>query len=103
MSYSNFQVQDVLKNFGIILNEKLNLFKDIAEIKYSEHLAFTMEENLSLAVNINTEKSRSEMIITPILLELRRQLNYEISLFSGKDFNVDSEQGLNGICDYLIR
>lgn len=102
MSYSNFQVKDVIKNFDITLNEKVNLFKDIAEIEYSEHLAFTIEENLSLAVNINTEKSRSEMIITPILLELRRQLNYEISLFSGKDFTVDLEQGLNGICDYLI-
>ncbi len=102
MAYSNFQINDILKNFNINLNEKLNLFGNIPEIEYSDHLAFTLEEDLSLAVTINTEKSRSEMIITPILLELRRQLNYEISLFSGKDFTVDSEQGLNGICDYLI-
>lgn len=102
MAYSNFQINDILKNFKINLNEKLNLFAHIPEIEYSDHLAFTIEEDLTLAVTINTEKSRSEMIITPILLELRRQLNYEISLFSGKDFTVDSEQGLNGICDYLI-
>ena len=42
------------------------------------------------------------MIIAPILLELRRQLNYQISLFSGVDFNVDSERGLNGVCDFLV-
>jgi hypothetical protein len=102
MSYSNFQIQDILKQFAITLNERINLFADVNEVDYSEHLAFTIQENLTLAVTINTEKSRSEMIITPILLELRRQLNYQIGLFSGKDFNVDPEKGLNGICDYLI-
>jgi hypothetical protein len=33
---------------------------------------------------------------------LRRKLNYQISLFSGIDFNVDPERGLNGFCDFLI-
>jgi hypothetical protein len=42
------------------------------------------------------------MIISPILLEVRRKLNNEISLFSGVDFNVDNQQGLNGFCDFLI-
>ncbi|MBW4505733.1 MAG: hypothetical protein KME64_04385 [Scytonematopsis contorta HA4267-MV1] len=42
------------------------------------------------------------MIITPILLEVRRKANYEISLFSGSDFNVDAERGLNGFCDFII-
>lgn len=102
MAYSNFQLKDIIKKFDIIINEKFNLFEHITEVEYSEHLAFTLKENLTLAISINTEKSRSEMIITPILLELRRQLNYQIGLFSGKDFNVDIEQGLNGICDYLI-
>ncbi|MFM8004268.1 MAG: hypothetical protein ACKO86_04805, partial [Dolichospermum sp.] len=31
-----------------------------------------------------------------------RKLNNEISLFSGVDFNVDNQQGLNGFCDFLI-
>ncbi|MFM8005054.1 MAG: hypothetical protein ACKO86_08930, partial [Dolichospermum sp.] len=48
------------------------------------------------------EKARSEMIITPILLEVRRKANYQISLFSGTDFNVDIERGLNGYCDFVI-
>ncbi len=57
---------------------------------------------MDLAVAINTEKARSEMIIAPILLEIRRKVNYNISLFSGVDFNVDFSQGLNGFCDFLI-
>lgn len=42
------------------------------------------------------------MIITPILLEVRRRTNYSISLFSGTDFDVDAEKGLNGYCDFII-
>ncbi|WP_341525274.1 hypothetical protein WKK05_22060 [Nostoc sp. UHCC 0302] len=47
-----------------------------------------------LALAINTEKARSEMIITPILLEVKRRGSYPISLFSVTDFNVDVEKGL---------
>ncbi|OUL29315.1 hypothetical protein BV375_16035 [Nostoc sp. 106C] len=42
------------------------------------------------------------MIIAPILIDLRRQLNDKINLFSGVEFNVDAAQGLNGICDFII-
>jgi hypothetical protein len=42
------------------------------------------------------------MIITPMLLEVRRKANYQISLFSGTDFNVDFEKGLNGYCDFIL-
>jgi hypothetical protein len=53
-------------------------------------------------VATGSEKARSEMIITPVLLEVRKILQQNISLFSGEDFTVDYESGLNGICDYLI-
>jgi hypothetical protein len=42
------------------------------------------------------------MIITPILLEVRRRANSQISLLSGTDFNVDVEKGLNSYCDFVI-
>ncbi|MDW8451955.1 MAG: hypothetical protein RML39_00675 [Oscillatoriaceae cyanobacterium SKYGB_i_bin93] len=42
------------------------------------------------------------MIVSPILIELRRQLDNRISLFSGKEFNVDPERGLIGYCDFII-
>ncbi|MFN6153026.1 MAG: hypothetical protein ACK4YK_00425, partial [Dolichospermum sp.] len=51
---------------------------------------------------ISTEKAKSEMIIAPVLIEVRRLLDNKISLFSGIDFNVNIEQGLNGFCDFLI-
>ncbi len=42
------------------------------------------------------------MIVTPILIELRKIVNHRVSLFSGVEFNVDKEKGLNGVCDYII-
>ncbi len=84
------------------LNEVSGLFGDIPEEEPSNLLTTILKENVDLAVSINTEKARSEMIISPILLEVRRKLNNEISLFSGVDFNVDNQQGLNGFCDFLI-
>ena len=58
--------------------------------------------NTILALASNTEKARSELLIVPILLELRRQFSQKLSVFSGVSFTVDSSQGLNGNCDFLI-
>ena len=41
------------------------------------------EEYLPLALAIGTEKARSELLIMPVLAEVRRQLQAQISLFSG--------------------
>ena len=102
MAYSNFSLTDAMKQLGLTLKDKNDLFGHIPEVAYSEYLDFTLKYNLRIASEINTEKARSEMIITPILLELRRMLDDKISLFSGKEFNVDIGKGLNGACDFLI-
>ena len=88
MSYSEFSLDRVLKTFNLTTSEKINLFANFAEAQCSEILIQTLEYNVPLALAINTEKARSELIIAPVLLELRRQLQDRISLFSGTDFNV---------------
>lgn len=84
------------------IDESADLFAKVEPVQPSETLKATLAETTELALAINTEKARSELIITPILLEVRRRENYQISLFSGVDFNVDFEQGLNGYCDFII-
>ncbi|MEB3217492.1 MAG: hypothetical protein VKN72_14830 [Nostocales cyanobacterium 94392] len=42
------------------------------------------------------------MIISPILIAVRKFFKHQISLFSGVDFTVDSSQGLNENCDFII-
>ncbi len=102
MAYSNFSLNEVIKQFSLIIQDKQDLFAGIAAIQPSPYLDFTLNYNFPLATEINTEKSRSEMIIAPILLEVRRLTDDRISLFSGREFNVDPEKGLNGACDFLI-
>lgn len=102
MSYSEFKLETLVKDFKITLREASDLFIQCPEVQPSDHLRLTLTQNLNLAVAMNTEKARSEMIISPILLEVKRRMHDRISLFSGVDFTVDAEKGLNGICDFLI-
>jgi hypothetical protein len=55
-----------------------------------------------LARDISTAKARAEFIIAPVLVEVRRQCQRRISLFSGVECTVDSAQGLRGVCDFLL-
>ncbi|MBH8561951.1 hypothetical protein I8748_07155 [Nostoc sp. CENA67] len=102
MSYSQFDIESIQTKFNITLIEKVSKFGEVPEISYSDYLAETLRFNTPIALAINSEKSRSEMIIAPILLELKRLYPEKVSLFSGKDFNVDIEKGLTGYCHFLI-
>lgn len=103
MAYSDFTtLTAVQKKFDLIVDETRSLFANVPEIQISAHLQTTLQENVPLALAIATEKARSEMIIVPILVELRKLVHRQISLFSGVDFTVDEANGLNGVCDYII-
>lgn len=102
MSYSQFRLEEIKKKLGISFSEIIGLFSDIVEVETSQLLKDILQYNVPLAIEDGTEKARSELIVSPILVELKKQLTNKISLFSGRDFNVDLEQGLNGRCDFLI-
>ncbi len=102
MAYSDFKLQEVVRKFGLTINEKVDLFADTPERESSTILDAILKTNIALALAINTEKARSEMIIAPVLIEIKNLFSEEISLFSGIDFNVEPEQGLNGVCDFII-
>ncbi|WP_066383599.1 MULTISPECIES: hypothetical protein [unclassified Anabaena] len=102
MAYSDFKLHEIIDNFGLVIQESSGLFAKVEEQECSELLSTILQENVDLAVAISSEKARSEMIISPILLEIRRKFNYGISLFSGVDFTVDVQRGLNGFCDFIL-
>lgn len=102
MAYSDFNLSRVRETFGLVVEEPKSLFVNILPTTASDYLITTLDENLALATAINTEKARSEMVIAPVLLEVRRHLNYEIGFFSGTEFNIDPTQGLTGYCDYIL-
>ncbi|MBD2559827.1 MULTISPECIES: hypothetical protein [Nostoc] len=102
MAYSDFKLIEVIDSFGLVIHESSGLFANVQEQECSDLLSTILRENVDLAVAISSEKARSEMIISPILLEIRRKFNYKISFFSGVDFTVDSQRGLNGFCDFIL-
>jgi hypothetical protein len=102
MAYCDFTLAKVREAFNLIIEEDRDLFAEVPQAQPSELLSMILKEYLNLAIAINSEKSRSEFIIAPILGEIRRLSGYQVSLFSGKEFNVDSSKGLAGYCDFIL-
>ncbi|MCB1920345.1 MAG: hypothetical protein KDJ28_10255 [Candidatus Competibacteraceae bacterium] len=103
MSYSNFKNLEIIKQkFDLGIKSADSLFSNVEDINPSLLLTQLLQENVPLALNINTEKARSEFIIAPVLMEVRRLFKQQVSLFSGTDFSVDETQDLNGYCDFIL-
>ncbi|MBD2496720.1 hypothetical protein [Nostoc sp. FACHB-280] len=102
MSYSDFTLKKVKTEFNLTIVERPTFFEEIEPITPSDFLSTFLEKHLPLALAVNTEKARSEWLISPVVLEIKDILPNQISLFSGTDFTVDSSVGLNGVCDFLI-
>jgi hypothetical protein len=97
MAYSDFSLEDLENKFGI-KNQTADLFDEISPIKPSQNL----ENALSLAreLPVRSEKAKSEMIILPILLELRIINNKYFTIYSGENLNIDDQ--LKGECDFIL-
>ncbi|MDY6783188.1 MAG: hypothetical protein SW833_11715 [Cyanobacteriota bacterium] len=102
MPYSQFTIETVKTKFDISISEEFGIFAEIPESNYSDFLAQSLREYVPLALAVTTEKARSAFIIAPILFELRKQFKNKISLFSGREFNVENQKGLTGLRDFLI-
>lgn len=102
MSYSDFTLRRAKQDFSLTIVEQPTFLPPVQPQPPSPYLAAFLDKQLPLALALNTEKARSEMLICPILLEVKDTLNQQISLFSGNDFTVDPSVGLSGVCDFLI-
>ncbi len=102
MAYNEFTLDGMVRLFGLRVESHPNAFGEAASVALSTLLRETLAESVPLALEVSTEKARSEFIIAPMLAEVRRQMGGQISLFSGVDFTVDTEAGLRGVCDFLF-
>ena len=102
MAYSDFTLARVKEELGLTVKEGKSLFENIAPVAPSAYLQESLKRAESFVTLVNTEKVRSEFLIAPILGEIRMQLQPEISLFSGTEFNVDASLGLQGFCDFIL-
>jgi hypothetical protein len=102
MSYSDFTLADLQLRLGLTVNEANDLFAHVGDVSLPLGLADLLTRYLPLALNLNTEKARSELLIAPMLFELKLRHPDKLSVFSGIEFNVDSALGLSGRCDYIL-
>jgi hypothetical protein len=102
MSYSSFTAEKLKEQFGVTQTIKTGLFSNVEAILPSKILKETIAYNVNFAILQGSEKARSEFIIAPILLEIKKKAEGKVSLFSGVKFDVDKNNKLDGICDFLI-
>ena len=101
MAYSEFSLSKVKKDFDLI-EKSTNLFANIGIFEISDWLKETLDISIKLALSSSSEKARSEFIVAPIMLELKRKNMDEFTIFSGERLDVDEDQGLKGECDFIL-
>ena len=97
-SYSNFTVEDI-RSLGLSVIDGV-LFEAFADVAPSSLLLQVLEAYKG--VPAQTEKAKSEILINPLINEVRRKNPKKMTYFSGYQFNVDEKRGLKGFCDFII-
>jgi hypothetical protein len=102
MSYADFTLSKLVKQFSLILEETADLYGSVCALDVRLDFETQLVKTASLALKVSTEKARSEFVIAPILVELWLLAGQKFGLHSGVDFPVDPEHGLVGVCDFVI-
>ncbi len=101
MSYKDFDLMSVKKTFD--LTEKTtDLFGEIELVSPGRWLAASLETGIRLSLYSPSEKAKSEFIVAPILIEIHKLNSQQVSLYSGRNLDVDKSLGLNGECDFIF-
>jgi hypothetical protein len=97
-TYSNFKYND-LEQLNLTLKFR-PLFENIDLVQPSEWLKQSFL--LTVLAPLATEKAKSELIVVPLLNEMKLKNPKTFNFFSGYNFDVDKEKGLKGHCDFLL-
>ena len=101
MGYSNYRkIRNVVKKFNLDMKSVSLFADDLEKVEPSGWLLETLR--MAKETPITNEKSKSERIVSPILLEASKNYTEQISFFSGESLNVKSEDDLTGECDFFF-
>jgi hypothetical protein len=101
MTYADFTLDRLKHQFQLNIATG-SFFATVPRLLPRERLTNLLDGSTPFAAAAGTGKMRSELIVAPLLFELRQLLDGQIGLFSGMDFTVDPELGLAGDCDFLL-
>lgn len=100
MGYSNYKnLKQTLKKLNLEENDVL-LFPNFKPVEASDWLLHTL--SLAERMPLTNEKTKSERIVSPILIEVALQYETQVTLYSGEDLTVDTNLDLSGECDFFI-
>ena len=99
MAYGDFTLEEIEERFGI-KNRIANLFAELAPIEPSDFLKQLF--SLARGLPLRSEKSKSEALVLPFLLELRRRNSDFFTIYSGENLSADEARGLKGECDFIL-
>src|SRR5229473_2262059 len=99
MSYSEFTLEAVERQFGIVTQEAA-LFPAAPAAHVPDWLPGWLARGTRLA--LISEKARSEFIVVPILLAARELSGDQFAIYSGQRLDVDQDKGLVGECDFIL-
>ena len=99
MAYSNFKLKDI-ERIAHLKEVVTNLFSTVTPLNPSDWLKETLSKSSHLVPK--SEKSRSELLIMPLLLEILDYNNYSFTIFSGESLDADMARGLSGECDFIL-
>ena len=102
MAYSKFNdLRKLVQQFGLSTERDALFPTDLITIQPSSWLKETIDLAFDL-LGVDSEKERSERLVTPVLTEIAKINKGQITIYSGHELNVDKSLGLNGECDYLL-
>ncbi len=101
MAYDTFTLDEVVQQFNLTLTDA-PFCQFLPSVEPETEFLTIFQRWLPLGQKARSEKAKSERLISPILLEIEHLSNEQVKLFSGEEFNVDRDRGLNGFCDFLL-
>ena len=99
MLYTDFSSRKLATDFGIQFKAD-TFFENCLPIEPSAWLVETLRKGRK--AGFSSEKSRSERLVNPLLLEMSERNDNSFTIYSGEILEADSTKGLNGECDFLL-
>jgi hypothetical protein len=102
MAFADFNLEMAVGCLDLTLSSRVDLFAGVVPLEIPPILQTVMERWAPQAMEVNTEKARSELIIAPILMEAAHLTGGRLGVYSGVSLDVDRDRGLFGRCDFLV-
>lgn len=97
MAYSDYTLARLEDTFGL-KNRLQPLFGATTPVEPSEWLLNLLQ--IARELPVKSEKAKSELIVMPILIELRNRNEKFFTIYSGDNLNIDDQ--LKGECDFIL-